>query len=212
VGGSPPDDDATAAAGDGGEVAGPPERPDGPWDVAERPIDEDDEARVDLGALSVPAHPGVELRLQVDEASGQVASAMLVAADGALELRAFAAPRHEDIWEDIRPRIAAEATRLGGTATQVEGPFGTALELRVPGMSPDGQRVTQQSTVIGIPGPRWLLRVSMFGRPAVDFQHDGVLETALRGVVVVRGNQPMAPGDALPLRLPGNARRMAAPS
>jgi hypothetical protein len=180
--------------------------------VTERPVDEDDEGRLDLGALSIPGHPEVELRLQVDESSGQVVSAMLVAADGALELRAFAAPRHEDIWEDIRPRIAAEATRLGGTATQVEGPFGTALELRVPGMSPDGQRVTQQSTVIGIPGPRWLLRVSMFGRPAVDFQHDGVLETALRGVVVVRGNQPMAPGDALPLRLPGNARRMAAPS
>ncbi len=210
--GSPQDADAEGAADGGAGTTGPAERPGGPWDVTERPIPEDDEGRLDLGALSIPGHPEVELRLQVDEASGQVASAMIVAADGALELRVFAAPRHEDIWQDIRPRIAAEATRLGGTATQVDGPFGTALELRVPGTGADGERVTQASTVLGIPGPRWLLRVSMFGRPAVDYQHDAVLETVLRGVVVVRGNQPMAPGDALPLRLPGNARRISAPS
>jgi Protein of unknown function (DUF3710) len=197
---------------DGEDGAGSEDpRAKGPWDSSELPVEEDDETRADLGSISVVGHPDVELRLQVDEASGRVDSVLLVAADGALELRAFAAPRHEDIWDDIRPRIAAEVTRMGGTATEVEGPFGTALQLMVPGVGPDGQPGVQPSTVHGISGPRWLLRVSAFGRPAVDHQEDGLLETTLRSVVVTRGNEPMVPGDALPLQVPNGAQRIDSP-
>jgi hypothetical protein len=187
-------------------------RATGPWDSTELHVEEDDETRADLGALSEVGHPDIELRLQVHEASGQVESVLLVAADGAMELRPFAAPRHEGIWDEIRPRIAAEATRMGGTATEVGGPFGPALQLRVPGVGPDGQQVVQLSSVHGIAGPRWLLRVSMFGRPAEDYQEDGLLETTLRSVVLNRGNEPMAPGEALPLRVPNDARRIDGPS
>lgn len=183
-------------------------RAHGPWDASEHPVDEEDTSRAHLGALSIAGHPEVELRLQVDEASGAVAAVMLVAKDGAMELRAFAAARHEDLWEEIRPRLAAEAARRGGTATPVEGPFGTALHMMVPGTTPDGQKVTQPQTVLGIAGPRWLLRVTAFGRPAQEYRPDGLLETVLRSVVVTRGSQPMAPGEALPLVLPKQAQRV----
>jgi hypothetical protein len=191
-------------------VEGP--RVHGPWDSAEHPVDEDDESRAHLGALSIEGNPEVELRLQVDESSGQVAAVLMVAADGAMEVRAFAAPRHEDLWDDIRPELAAEATRRGGTATEVDGPYGTALQMVVPGVTPDGEKVRQPSTVLGIAGPRWLLRVSMFGRPAVEYRPDALLETMLRSVVVHRGTEPMAPGDALPLTLPAGAKRMGPPA
>jgi hypothetical protein len=65
--------------------------------------------------------------------------------------------------------------------------------------------------VLGICGPRWLLRATLLGKPAVDPEPDGVIETALREVVVVRGNDAMAPGDPLPLRLPHGAQPMAPP-
>ena len=202
-----------------GTTPGPQDEPDvegprahGPWDAAELPVDESDETRAHLGSLSVQGHPEVELRLQVDEATNQVAAVMLIGSDGAMELRAFAAPRHEDLWEDIRPQIAAEATRRGGSATEVDGPYGTALHLVVPGVTPEGQNVRQPSTVLGIAGPRWLLRVSMFGRPAVEYRPDELLETTLRSVVVNRGKAPMAPGDALPLVLPAGARQLRSPS
>ena len=184
----------------------------GPWDLSEMPVDENDETRIHLGAISVQGHPEVELRLQVDEATNEVAALMLVGSDGAMELRAFAAPRHEDLWDSIRPQIAAEAARRGGTATEVEGPYGTALHLVVPGVTPEGESFTQPSTVLGIAGPRWLLRVSMFGRPAVEYHPDAMLETMLRSVVIDRGNAPMAPGDALPLVLPAGARRLGSSS
>jgi hypothetical protein len=183
-------------------------RANGPWDASEVELDEDAGTHVILGSLAVTGRPGVEVRLQADQASGQVQSVMLVAEDGAMELRPFAAPRHESIWDDIRERLASEATRRGGRAEEVAGPFGTALQMVLPAVAPDGTKGTQTSTVHGVVGPRWLLRVTTFGRPAVEYQEDGLLEQVLREVVVVRGTEPRSPGEALPLVLPPSARQM----
>jgi hypothetical protein len=193
--------EASAAAPDTTGV-----RANGPWDVSEVALDEEDSTRVDLGGLIVTGRPGLELRLQVDEATQKVAAVLLVGAEGALELRPFAAPRNGDIWADVRKQIAAESARRGGTATQVEGPFGPELQVAMPANTADGQSATQPSRVLGVPGPRWLLRATFLGRPAVEPNEDGDLESALRDVVVVRGSSPMAPGEPLPLVMPGNAR------
>jgi hypothetical protein len=183
----------------------PTERSQGPWDSSEVDLEEDAK-RVDLGGLVVTGRPGLELRLQVDEASQQVAAVLLVGAEGALELRPFAAPRNGDIWADVRRQIAAETARRGGTATEAEGPYGPELRVMMPAKTPDGQAATQPSRVLGVTGPRWLLRATFLGRPAVEPHEDGELETALREVVVVRGSAPMAPGEPLPLVMPTNAR------
>jgi hypothetical protein len=57
-----------------------------------------------------------------------------------------------------------------------------------------------------------MLRVTMFGRPATDYREDGLLEQALRDVVVDRGTEAMPPGEALPLSLPAGARRVDGPA
>jgi hypothetical protein len=165
-------------------------------------LEEGDTTRVDLGSLVVTTHEGVELQLQVDEQSGQVVAAVLAAQDGAVELRAFAAPRNGDIWDDVRSQIASEVTRRGGTATEAEGRWGRELRVVLTVQTPEGKSGTQPSRVFGIAGPRWLLRATLFGRPALEPSDDGLVERALRDVVVRRGNQPLAPGDALPLTVP----------
>ncbi len=199
-------DPTAGASADPEGAPAPDHRANGPWDSSERSV-EGDTDRIDLGGLLIKGDPSLEVRLQVDETSQQVIAVMLVAQDGALELRPFAAARHEDMWADLRPRLAADAARRGGTATEVEGPFGPALQLVLTGTDDQGADVTQQSVVWGVAGPRWLLRVSAFGRPAQSFDEEGSLERTLREVVVVRGTGPMAPGDALPLHLPPTARR-----
>ena len=98
----------------------------------------DTEGRVDLGALVLLPVPGTELQLQVDETSGKVQSVMLAGPDGALELRVFAAPRDGDLWSEVRPQIAADLARRGGTATEREGRFGTELVCQMPVARPDG--------------------------------------------------------------------------
>ena len=180
----------------------------GPYDISEVDYDGADEALINLGSLIITGRPGVELRLQVDEASGAVAAALLVSQEGAVELRAFASPRNGGIWDDVRRSIRAEAARQGGTATEVDGPWGTELHLMVTGQDQTGKSVTQPSRIAGITGPRWLLRATFFGKPAVEPDPDNELEQALRDVIVVRGSEAMAPGDFLPLVLPASAQRL----
>jgi hypothetical protein len=202
-------EDVAAPADDGAPASKAGARDHGPWDADEVELDEEDTSYVHLGALSIKGRPGVEVRLQADQATNQISAVMLIAEDGAMELRPFASPRNESIWDDIRSRLSAEAQRRGGQATEVDGPYGKALQMVLPATAPDGQKGTQTSTVLGVSGPRWVLRVSTFGRPATDYQEDGLLEQVLRDVVVVRGTQPMSPGDALPLVLPAGARRVS---
>ena len=198
--------EATAGPEQAEPEAEDPLRADGPWDVSEVDLDEDDPNAVDLGGLIVRGREGLELRLQVDEASEQIAAVLLVASEGAVELRPFAAPRNRDIWDEVRRQIAAETARRGGTATEADGAFGTELRVLMNVTTPEGETVQQPSRVLGIAGPRWLLRATLLGRPAVEPDQDGEVEAALREVVVVRGNDPMAPGDPLPLVMPANAR------
>jgi hypothetical protein len=73
--------------------------------------------------------------------------------------------------------------------------------------TPDGQPATQPSRVVGVPGPRWLLRATLFGTPAVQPDPEDEVEKALREVIVVRGTEAIPPGDPLPLVVPANARR-----
>jgi hypothetical protein len=187
-------------------------RAGGPYDSSEVDVDETaDQSRVDLGSLVVTGRPGLELRLQVDEQSGAVAAVLLVAETGAVELRAFASPRNGSIWDDVRRTIAAEAARQGGTATEQDGPWGTELRLLVTGTDDQGRTVTQASRVVGITGPRWLLRATFFGGPAEQPDPDDPVESAVRDVVVVRGSEAMAPGEFLPMSLPPHARRMGQP-
>src|SRR4051812_9068378 len=178
----------------------------GPWDSESTPDDELD--RVDLGSLRVPPHEGTELRLQVDENTGEVQSVMLAGDEGALELRAFAAPRNGDLWSEVRPQIAADVAQHGGTATERQGRWGTELVCQVQVALPDGSQGIQPSRIVGVNGSRWLLRATFLGQPAVEPDTAGAWEDTLATVVVHRGGQAMPVGDALPLVLPDDAQRL----
>ena len=100
----------------------------------------------------------------------------------------------------------AVAAALAG-APHVQGarcePGGrTELRVVLKVTSPEGKTGTQPSRVFGIPGPRWMLRATFFGRPALEPSETGAIERALKDVVVRRGGDPHAPGEALPLTVP----------
>lgn len=198
--------DGSADEGDAGvDAVVQDPRARGPWDASEVRLDDPDTPRLDLGSLLVTPREGLEVQVQVDEPTGQVVAVVVAAADGAVELRAFAAPRNGDIWEGVRRAVAGEVAQMGGTATEVDGPYGTELQVFLTVDIGDGQLASQPSRVVGVSGPRWLLRATLFGRPAADPDPDGDIEQALRDVVVVRGSNPVPPGDALPLALPPDA-------
>jgi hypothetical protein len=181
----------------------------GPYDADELP--DDGVERVDLGSLLIEPEQGRELRLQVDEASGNVQSVMVAGPDGAIELRAFAAPRNGDLWSQVRPQIAADMAQRGGTATEREGRFGTELVCQVQVQRNDGGTAVQPSRIVGINGPRWLLRATFLGRPAVEIDGADDWEAPVTKVAVRRGAQAMPVGEPLPVILPEQARRVPPP-
>jgi hypothetical protein len=201
--------DAPEPDGPGGAEEQPMDDAGGPWDSENPPAD--DLERIDLGSLLVAPRDGADLRLQVDETTGEVQSVMLAAEEGALELRAFAAPRNGDLWAEVRPQMAADISRHGGTATEREGRWGTELVCQMQVVLPDGSQAMQPSRIIGVNGARWLLRATLLGRPAVEPDGAGDWEESLAGVVVHRGSHAMPVGDALPLTLPDDAERMSGP-
>lgn len=182
----------------------------GPYDVDELP--EDGVDRLDLGSLLVAPLADREVRVQVDEKSGAVRAVLLATDAGALELRAFAAPRNGDLWSEIRPQIAADTARRGGTATEREGRFGTELVCEVSMTRADGAAGTQTSRVIGVNGPRWLLRATFLGEPARTPEAAADWESAIAKIAVRRGAHAMPVGEQLPLTLPEGAQPKAVPA
>jgi hypothetical protein len=174
-------------------------RPQGPWDVADVPADE--VQRVDLGGLRVPVPPDTEVRVDVSP-EGEVVAATLVHGEASMQVNAFAAPRSEGIWDEVCEEIRSALVESGGQAEQRPGTFGTELHALVPTEVPGQGVMLAPARFLGVDGPRWFLRALLTGAGAVDAEAAAPLEAALRDVVVVRGGDPMAVRDPLPLRLP----------
>jgi hypothetical protein len=206
------DDGTDDRVADGpGESTGGPGRGSGPYDLAEVEDPGAGGSRVDLGGIWLPGRPGLEVRVEADQTTGEVVAVTAVLGEGALQLQPFAAPRSEGIWDDVRTEMRASITAQGGTVDEVEGPLGPELRTRVPARAADGSQTVQLARFVGVDGPRWFLRGVITGGPAVDPDTDAELVALFRDVVVVRGNDPMAPRDLIPLRLPSVPEDEGAP-
>lgn len=194
--------DTGATTADGLRPAG------GPYDIADAPDVAERGNVVDLGSLLVPLADGEDLRLQVDEETGEVMAVLVLTEEGMLELRAFAASRGGDLWADVRRDIAADTTQHGGTATERPGPLGPELYCEVQVQLEDGTGGIQPSRILGANGPRWFLRGALLGKPAMEPETAGAWEDLFRRIVVRRGDEALPPGEPLPLRLPPEARRI----
>ena len=181
----------------------------GPYDEADAP--DDGVTRIDLGSIRLPALPGMDLRVELNQQQ-KVIGATLRSGDSLLQVAAFAAPRAAGIWDDVRADIKTSASGQGGKLDEVEGPFGTELAGSImapppaqPGQTTPPQPVRRPARFLGVDGPRWFLRGLLSGPAAASPEAAGPLEQAFRGVVVVRGTEPMPVREQLPLSLPPQA-------
>lgn len=198
------DVDESTAVDDGDEIddarPAPVERTGGPWDASQ--VD-DDLPRVDLGAILLPGVQGMELRMEIDKATNVVSAASILLDGSSLQVQAFAAPRTDGIWDEIRAEIAESVTQQGGSADDLPGPFGRELLARLPVRTPEGRTGHRPARFVGADGPRWFVRGVITGRAAVDPSAATALEKLFAGIVVVRGTDARPPRDLLTLRLPG---------
>ena len=169
----------------------------GPYDVSEAP--KDTMSRLDLGALHIPTVAGVDIQLEA-ASSGEIQRVQLTYGGSRLQLGAFAAPRTEGIWDEVRAELRASLVGGGAKLAEVQGDYGPELQARLGG----GQGVVEVRHV-GIDGPRWFVHGVYVGAAAVDPDQAGPLREALRGLVVERGIEARPVKEPLPLRLPAEA-------
>jgi hypothetical protein len=166
---------------------------EGPYDVADAPATVQ---RLDLGSLLIPAVDGIEIRVQAGE-KGAIAQMELVDGANTLQLAAFAAPRTEGIWDEVRQEIRKSLFDDGVGAEEVIGQWGTELRARL--RTPDG---FNDLRFIGVDGPRWMLRAVLRGPAAIDPSQAALLMACLSGTAVRRGEDARPVREALPLRMP----------
>ena len=167
----------------------------GPWDVDDEDVPDYDDY-LDLGAYYLPFMQQIELRIKANRATGAVLGATITYKNSSLEIEAYAAPKTLGLWEDLR----ADFLESNVNAKAVAGVFGTeiALPVRVKG----GKPVTTR--IVGVDGPRWMLRGIFSGTAATDphAQETQELNRFFADIVVQRGEEPLAPRDLIPMHAP----------
>ena len=180
----------TEAALEEREADGDAELDGGPYDESRAP--DDGVNRLDLGSIRLPMPEGSQLQVEVDPA-GPVRAVHLVTEFGQITVTAFAAPRGEDLWEQVSEEIARQLAADGGKITQLDGEWGAEVHAVTPKV---------QLRFVGIDGPRWMLR-GMAAAPAD--RHERLVELlyeVLRDTVVVRGAEALPAQSQLPITLP----------
>ncbi|WP_125777769.1 DUF3710 domain-containing protein [Antribacter gilvus] len=181
-------------------VASERERPaQGPFDRSQ--VDQTG-PRVDLGAIWLPVLPGLELRMEIDKKTQKVTGVTAALAGSTLQVQAFAAPRTDGIWDEIRAELATSVAQQGGTVDDVPGVFGRELLVRLPATDQEGKPAVRPARFVGVDGPRWFLRGVLSGKAALDHEAARQLESVFANIVVVRDQSPRPPRDLLTLTLP----------
>ncbi|MFP7706839.1 DUF3710 domain-containing protein [Trueperella sp. LYQ141] len=176
-------------------------RANGPFDESE--VDGIGE-RLDAGSLWIPLIPEAQVQFTGDRRTGQLLGLVYAIDGSALQIQAFAAPRSRGLWDAVRGDIMTSIASQGGTSQVVEGEFGPELHARMP--VPDSTSLAPHR-FIGIDGPRWLLRATLYGKAGGDDEAAHELLEIVRQVVVARGQSPHPPRELLPLSVPQPAKR-----
>ena len=168
----------------------------GPWDVRDEYVPDYDEY-LDLGAYYIPFMKGIELRIKAARANKAVLGATITYGTSSLEVEAFAAPKTLGLWDDVRADLLDSKSDV---AKEVPGVFGMELILPVP--IKEGKMVTTR--IVGVDGPRWMLRGIFSGKAATDpdDEETQALNRFFSQIVVERGEEPLAPRDLIPMHAP----------
>lgn len=167
----------------------------GPWDVDDENVPDYDEY-LDMGSYYLPYLAGLQLRIKANRSTQEILGATISYGASSLEIEAFAAPKTMGLWDDVR----ADLLEANEKASEHAGVFGT--ELHLPVTVKGGKTVNTR--IVGVDGPRWMLR-GIFSGPAAEDPKSPeaeILNRFFSDIVVDRGEEPLAPRDLIPMAPP----------
>ena len=164
----------------------------GPYDVSNP--DKPEGQYLDLGALKILGKSGLEMHLSPSPDRKSITDLAFSYGSSSLKLSLLASPRKVKFWEGLRADLLA--SQKG--AREEEGEFGPEIffetEVR------DGVEIPTR--IVGVDGPRWMLRAIFAGPAAVGGEEKEFLDGFFSTVIADRGSEPLVPGDPVPLAFP----------
>lgn len=182
-------------------------RADGPFDIEEVDLEADDVDRLDFGSLILTPFEGMEVHLNVDQASSQIMAAAVIDGESAIELALFGAPRSGGFAAEVAQELVRVSVEADALAELHDGPFGEEVFRRVE-LPPPGEGAApmlQEQRIWLVEGPGWLLRGVVMGAAAATDRGEDADDDVLdffRNIVVRRGADAVAPGDVIPMTMP----------
>ncbi len=177
-------------------------RDDGPFDIDEVDLSDDEVERVDLGALIITPETGMNIKLVTNAQTKQIMHLVVEnAPQSALQVTVFAAPADVDYAAQIRQDLI-DHTEKAKTIEMAKGPFGTELRRVLTVTDDQGREGFAPLRDWVISGPRWVLNCRLIGQAALDTKAEGPaaqLEEFVRNTIVRRGDTAMAPGTVVTL-------------
>jgi hypothetical protein len=154
--------------------------------------------------MRVASRENLQMRLEVEEATQRIVAVSMDLNGSSLQLQAFAAPKNEGIWHEIRTQMRQSIAAQGGETEERVGSLGPELVAKIPLTDEAGNRTGHRlARFIGVDGPKWFLRGVIGGAALNDARAAADIDDLFRSVVVVRGDVPLPPKDLLPLTIPG---------
>lgn len=194
---------ASAATEAAPDQDAPDPRANGPWDESEMPGERAE--YLDLGALLLKPVARVDVRVELDPRDRVPRAVNMDFGGGSVQVQVFTAPKSSGLWDEVRAELVAGLRRDGGDPTVSNGPLGMQVNAQFAGVTPSGENGFRLARFVGIDGPRWFLRCVYTGDAALPGPTAEVLDDAVRGLVVVRGQDPHPPRDLLALTVPEDA-------
>lgn len=159
---------------------------------------------VDFGSLRIPSRENLAMRLEVEESTQRIVAVSMDFAGSSLQLQAFAAPKTEGIWHEIRGQMRESIAAQGGETEERVGSLGPELIAKIPLFDESGKKSGHRlARFVGVDGPKWFLRGVIGGAALNDARAAADIDDLFRSVVVVRADVPLPPKDLLPLTIPG---------
>lgn len=159
---------------------------------------------VDFGSLRIPSRENLAMRLEVEESTQRIVAVSMDFAGSSLQLQAFAAPKNEGVWHEIRTQMRESLAAQGGETEERIGSLGPELIAKIQLNDESGKQAGHRlAKFIGVDGPKWFLRGVVGGAALNDARAAADIDDLFRSVVVVRGDVPLPPKDLLPLTIPG---------
>lgn len=171
----------------------------GPYDASEK---DTDTGYLDFGAVRIPAIEGIQIQPEISPDGSTVRGLNIVVGASVVRVMVFSAPKTGGSWEELRAQTWAALEEQNAKIRERNGRWGTEIHANVAGQLPDGRKVSFNTRVVGVEGPRWLLRADIQGPAATEEVAFKQVSEVIDRLVIFRDQSPYPPHTGLPLRIP----------